>query len=101
MVGHDVPLKLGEGEKLLITAATLHQVTLLVELPPVMGSVFYKLHLSLAATSLVLAIGRLDLDLLPMHIQQMHLHVSKGRSDGLAATAFNLQLHWVLTILLI
>ena len=101
VVGHDVPLKLGEGEKLFITTAALHQVTLLIELPPVVGSVFYKLHLSLTAASLVLSIVRSDLDLLPMHIQQMHLHVSKGWSDGLAATAFNLQLHWVLAILLI
>lgn len=101
MVGHDVLLKLGEGEELLIAAAALDQVTLLVELTPVVGSVFYQLVLSLTATPRRLAVMKLDLDLLAMYIQQMHLHVGKGGSDGLAAAAFNLQLHGVFTILLI
>lgn len=100
-MGHDVPLKLGEGEELLVAAAALDQVALLIELPPVVGSVLYQLILSLAATPHLLAIVKWDLDLLPMHIQQVHLHVGKGGSDGLAAATFNLQLHGVFAILLI
>lgn len=101
MVGHDVPLKLGEGEELLVAAAALDQVALLIELPPVVGSVLYQLIFSLTTTPRGLAIVKSNLDLFPMHIQQVHLHVGKGGGDGLAAAAFNLQLHWVLTILLI
>lgn len=101
VVGHDVPLKLGEREKLFVTAATLDQVAPLIELPPVVGSMLYQLILSLAATPRDLAIVESNMDLLPVHMQQVHLHVGKGGSDGLTAAAFNLQLHWVFTILLI
>lgn len=101
MVGHDVPLELREGEKLLVAAATLHQVALLVELPPVVGSVLYQLILSLTTTPRRLALVQSNLDFLPMYINQVHLHVSKGGSDRLAAAAFNLQLHRVFTILLV
>lgn len=101
VVGHDVPLKLGEGEELLVTAATLDRVAFFVKLPPVVGSMFYQLILSLTTTPQLLAIIKSDLDLLPVHIQQVHLHVGKGGSDGLAAATFNLQLYRVFTILLI
>lgn len=96
-----MPLKLGEGEELLVAAAALDWVALLIKLSPVVGSMFYQLVLSLSATPRLLAVFKPDLDLLPVHIQQVHLHVGKGGSDGLATTAFNLQLHGVFTILLI
>lgn len=101
VVGHDVSLKLGEGEELLVAAAAPDQVALLVELPPVVGGVLYQLVLGLAAAAQCLALVKRNLDLLPVHIQQVHLHVGKGRSDGLAAAAFNLQLYRVFPILLI
>lgn len=101
VVGHDVPLKFGEGDKLLVAAAALDQVALLIELTPVVGSVLHQLVFSLPATAQLLTIMKWNLDLLPMHIQQMHLHVGKGGSDGLAAATFYLQLHRVFPILLI
>lgn len=101
MVGHDVPLELREGEELLVAAATLYQVALLVELPPVVGGVLYQLVLGFATTPRLLALAESNLDLLPMHVKQVHLHVSKGGCDCLAAATFDLQFHGVFTILLI
>lgn len=101
VVGHDVSLKLGEGEKLFVAAAALNQVAFLTEVTPVMGSVLHQLFLGPSASLYYLAIMWSNLNFLFMHIKQMHLHVSKGRSYHLTAATFNLQLHWVFTILLI
>ena len=101
VVGHDVPLKFGERDKLFVTVAALNQVAFLIELPPIVGSMLYQFILSLTATPHRLAIIESDLDLFSVHIKQVHLHVSKGRSDRLTATTFDLQLNRVFTVLLI
>lgn len=48
MIGSDVPLELGEGEELLVAAATFHWIMLLFQLPPVVRSVFHQIIFSLA-----------------------------------------------------
>lgn len=54
-----------------------------------MGCMFDQLILCFTAPARG-PISRLDLDFLSMHVQQMQLHVSKGRGDGLAAPTLNL-----------
>lgn len=94
-------LKLGKGKEFLLTATTFDQVALFVELPPIVGSMLYKLILNFAASLWSLTITRADVDFLPMQIQQMHLHVSKGGRDDLTAATFYLQLHGIFMILFI
>lgn len=101
VVGQDVLLELGAGEELCITITAFEQVTTLIELLPVMGSMFHQLLLSFAAPVVELVILQSDLHLLLMHIQEVHLHVCKCGCDGLAAATFYLQLHRVLTIVLL
>lgn len=91
------------GQELVVVAAASPapaapgQAALLVQLPPEVGGVLDQLHLRLAAPrALRLAVAEGHLDLLPVHVQQVRLHVRKGRSDGLASAAFDLQLLMIL-----
>lgn len=101
MIASDVPLQLGEGEEFLLTAATFHWIALLFQLSPVVRRVFHQLILGLATPPELLAVAEPDLDLFLVHIEQVHFHVGKGGSDGLAAAALNLQLGPILVILIL
>lgn len=94
-VRREAPLDLGDG-RLVVAAAAPDEAALLVQLPPEMGGVFDQLNFRLATRALWLAVAESDSGLLPVHVQQVHLHVCKGGRDSLALAAFNLQLLMIL-----